>query len=115
MGHVDWRPDNVRVDDEGALVGVYDWDSLQLTSRVHVLAGASTGLSPAGMAAFLDAYQRHSKVSLSKAERRAVAGRVIWSHATWARFELARGLPDDEQRFVPRLRDDLRLYLAAVR
>src|SRR5207248_1530936 len=113
VGHVDWRPDNVRIDDRGALVAVYDWDSIQLTGRVHMLAGASTGWSPEGMAAFLDAYGRHAGLRLSVAERRAVAGRVIWSHAIRARFELIRGVPEDECRFVPRLRDDLRDYVRA--
>lgn len=46
IGHIDWRPDNVRIATDGTLAAVFDWDSVQLTHRVHVITGACTALSP---------------------------------------------------------------------
>jgi len=114
IGHIDWRPANVRFGPEGDLVAVYDWDSIQLTHRVHILAGACSGLSPEKMIDFLCAYQNHDGHRLTQDELLGVAGRVVWSHAMWARFELSRGLPVEEQRFVNRLKADAAAYPLAV-
>lgn len=114
IGHIDWRPDNVRIDTEGTLAAVFDWDSVQLTHRVHVLAGACTAMSPEDVGRFLDRYEHHAGVRLATEERAAVAGRVIWSRAIWARYELVRRLPESELRFVPRLISDVGDYLQAA-
>jgi hypothetical protein len=114
VGHIDWRPDNVRVNEDGSLAAVLDWDSVQLTHRVHMLAGACASLSPENMAAFLDSFQTAAETELSVDERRAVAGRVVWSRASLARYELVRGLPEAELRIAPHLTNDADAYLAAV-
>lgn len=114
VGHIDWRPDNVRLTATGDLEAVFDWDSVQLTHHVHVLAGACSGLEPKDMSRFLSTYETAAGARLSPAERRAVAGRVIWSRAILARFELVRQLPASECRVVPRLRTDVGVYLEAA-
>jgi Ser/Thr protein kinase RdoA (MazF antagonist) len=114
IGHIDWRADNVRVNDDGTLAAVFDWDSVQLTDHVHVVAGACAALRPQALARFLAAYGAAVGTPLTTAERRAIAGRVIWTRATWARFELVRGLSEDELRFVPRLQRDVDAYLQAA-
>jgi Ser/Thr protein kinase RdoA (MazF antagonist) len=115
IGHIDWRPDNVRIRADGTLAVVYDWDSVQHTHRVHILAGACVSLSPDGMCRFLSAYDAENPGKLTGEERRAVAGRVIWSRAALARFELVRQIPTADQRFVPNLQRDLTQYLDAAK
>ncbi|HET6874301.1 MAG TPA: phosphotransferase [Acidimicrobiales bacterium] len=114
VGHVDWRPDNVRFAPDKGLAAVYDWDSIQLTHLVHLLAGACTGLRPDGMAAFLQAHDEATGTALARPARLAVAGRVVWSHAIWARYEEVEGRRSDDQRFLPRLVEDARAYRAAA-
>ena len=114
IGHVDWRPDNVRLRSDGSLAVVFDWDSIQLTQRVHFLAGGCSGLDPEGMAEFLSAFEAATGAIISRDERLSVAARVVWSHALWARFEYARALPVTDQRFGPRLREDVERYPAAL-
>jgi aminoglycoside phosphotransferase (APT) family kinase protein len=114
IGHIDWRADNVRVNDDGTLAAVFDWDSVQLTHHVHHLAGACCSLRPSAMARFLAAYDDAVGTPLSADERRAVAGRVIWSRACWAKFELVRALPEPDLRFVPRLEREVDDYLRAA-
>jgi hypothetical protein len=114
IGHIDWRAENVRINDDGTLAAVFDWDSVQLTDHVHVVAGACAALRPNAVSRFLAAYVDAAGAPLSIAERRAIAGRVIWTRATWARFELVRRLPVAELRFAPRLRRDVDAYLEAA-
>jgi hypothetical protein len=113
IGHTDWRPDNVRLHADGRLAAVFDWDSVQLTHHVHIVAGACTSLHPPALRRFLAAYDAATGTTLSFDERRAIAGRVIWSRACWAQFELVRQLPAAELRFVPRLQRDVDAYLEA--
>ena len=114
IGHVDWRPDNVRTGPDGELAAVFDWDSVQHTHRVHILAGGCAGLPPEGMAEFLAAYDARAESPLSADERRSVAGRIIWTRAALARFELLRQLPASDQRVAPSLERDVTSYLNAA-
>ena len=66
------------------------------------------------MAAFLQAHDEATGSALSRPARLAVAGRVVWSHAIWARYEEVEGRSPDEQRFLPRLVDDAHAYRAAA-
>jgi hypothetical protein len=114
IGYVDWRPDNVRLTPQGELAAIYDWDSIQVTGRVHLLAGACSGLTPEAMAAFLSTFEQVTGETLNRNQRLAVAGRVVWSRAMWARYEHVRRLPAAEQRFASHLRDDAIAYPRAA-
>jgi hypothetical protein len=114
IGHVDWRPDNVRTGPDGELAAVFDWDSVQYTHRVHILAGGCASLSPEGMGEFLGAYDARAESPLSSDERRSVAGRIIWSRAALARYELMRQLPTSDQHVAPTLERDVTSYLQAA-
>ena len=100
IAHTDWSARNVRLHD-GAVVAVYDWDSVALgrestavgqaaaTWSVTSEPGGSLFPSAAVVAAFIDDYEKAAGHALGEAQLRAAGAAAVWTLAYTARCEHA--------------------------
>ncbi len=100
VAHTDWSARNVRLHD-GAIVAVYDWDSLArvrestavgqagATWSVTSEPGGSTFPSAVVVAAFIDDYEKAAGHALGEAQVRAAGAAAVWTLAYTARCEHA--------------------------
>ncbi len=100
IAHTDWSARNVRLHD-GAVVAVYDWDSLArvrestavgqaaATWSVTSEPGGSVFPSAAVVAAFIDDYEKAAGHALGEAQLRGAGAAAVWTLAYTARCEHA--------------------------
>ena len=92
LGHADWLPHNVRLD-RGAIVAVFDWDSVCVAPE-PVFLGKAVVWGPVDDALeFIDCYEEARGCRLSAEEWRLTLGVAVWMRAFLARWEHSQDLP----------------------
>lgn len=105
LGHIDWRPANVRLDDAGRVVALYDMDSVQLAPEPILVGRAAAGACScaAEVQTWIDAYEASSGRRLSLADRATALAAAKWQVAVWAMYEQRRDIPHAERSAWPAL------------
>ena len=91
LGHADWLPHNVRLDG-GAIVAVFDWDSVCVAPEPVFLGKAAVWGPVDDVLEFIDTYEGARGSRLSAEEWRLTLGVAVWMRAFLARWEHSQDL-----------------------